>query len=453
MKNLLRLFGIIAISVIIGISLSSCDEPGSTEGLGNEKNTHIKLTSGTVSNVITMTGETVDISFNANSTGTYYFVVRTSTSSAPSEEAILNQTSTSLNDAMGTGNITALETAFRITGLRDTSTYTVYIIAKNISSTSDLLSISNIKTTAKIKSWTVISRPSDFGSGSIGNVIFSGDKFVVYTNNKLCFSDDGITWTYKTIDFLDSGYSPRDIIYGNGKLLLLASTSYSYDYLIYYSEDGGTTWKKGNNPFNNIIGNKYITIFKYVGDRFIISTKNSANNTTSTPAEFLISTSNDGINWTCVSKDGYTVGNAPYFRDASFGNDIYVGFISTDSFTTDDWELTTGSGLITFNKKTGKFINITTSNYIRTSTDGKTWTYVGNQVSNVHDAKRLITTEEDIFLVGASNFRYIWYSYDGEKWSLHQIEALPNTSSNMEYIACGNGRAIVITSNNIAYTN
>jgi len=33
MKNLLRLFGIITISVIIGISLSACDEPGSDEGV------------------------------------------------------------------------------------------------------------------------------------------------------------------------------------------------------------------------------------------------------------------------------------------------------------------------------------------------------------------------------------------------------------------------------------
>jgi hypothetical protein len=441
-------------------------------GLG-DGNTQIQLTNGNPSELTTWTGETANISFNANSTGTYYYIIRRSTYSAPAVTAILNQTTSSSNTAMGTGSITQVVNTIQVSGLSDNTEYTAYIVAKNSSTTSELLTLSGVTTTAKIKSWTVIDRPAIF-DGMIKKVIFAEGKFLAITNNKLFISTDGITWDSRNLPASGSMNYVTGIAYGNGVLVISLYDYYAHEKskpynTAIFSTDTGNTWNDAiTTPFSDNFQNPP-SLLKFAGSRFIMYNWHRKGLYNDDPATAYFSYSIDGSTWNSSSKDG-TVGDfiVGDVVDVACGNGYYVAtrysgvIISTDGFASANWtplnvswSSDAGMTCIAFNAEKNLFIAADGSR-ISTSTNGSSWSNsitVNNSFTLSHAES--ISSANGVVVIGTDGWKEIWYSSSLEKWSRFAIEGfLVDFAQDTSLVAYGNGRFVVLTSlNEIAYTN
>jgi hypothetical protein len=459
MKNTIKLFGIIAIVAVIGFSFAACGDGGGGGGNNGGNNSgKLALTEVSANDLQTWAGQTATVSFTTSAAGDYYYVLRRSYSTAPTSENILNQTSSSSNTEMRTGAVNKGKNEIKVSGLTQGSEYTAYLLAKNQSNTTDVKTVT-FTPSAKIRgNWTVIDK-SDVLEGNPQHALFAEGKYFAISYSKLFTSQDGMDWTAQNISDLGVagvGGSTFGIAYGNDILMIGVGGN-----SILYSEDGGSTWTKGGNPFDGVTIATYNTpdLLKFAGGKFIISLTNPKSGDSSNPSAIHVAQSADGKTWSYVTKDGYTVSNSPVFYDMAYGNGVYIALhsggwsVSNDGFETNNWtthEYTWGSSA-TYNilcddtVNPNLFLAVNRRTPYIFSNDGSTVDYIRNAgLSNYTEAK-CIVKGDGIYVVGTGGFREIWYSADSEKWYTYafsqdmtgDVFARPNP------IVYGNGKFII----------
>lgn len=115
--------------------------------------------------------------------------------------------------------------------------------------------------------------------------------YIAATNSSLYTSVDGSTWVSRALPNLGSNPRPCDIIYGNGRLIVVADAVSSTAMDFVYTSTNGITWTKTtlNSSFGTY-GNTRM-IIKYSNGKFILGCTTSKN----------LKVSYDGINWTNIS--------------------------------------------------------------------------------------------------------------------------------------------------------
>ena len=465
MKKIFKLIGIIAFAAVIGFSFTACDDEngGGGGGTDNGQNSKLELSSVQALDLATWAGQTATISFKTSADGDYYYVLRRSSTSAPTSEYILKQQLFSYLDAgIGTTTVNKGENTIKISGLTESYEYTAYLLAKNQSNTTDVKTVT-FKPAAKIKNWTVVDKSSVLGnSPSFVDAIFAEGKFFAISSSKIFISQNGLDWTSQNIDFsgLSGSSYPQayGITYGNG-ILMIGIVGDSYATSVIYSDDGGSTWKKGQKPFGDLTLVDYTpkpSMIKFAGGRFIISLTNPNGGYSDDPSAIYVSHSSDGVTWNYVSKDGYTVANRFNIYDIAYGNGIYIGLtgkgwiVSNDGFETNSWtdkSYTWGSSTsdwnIIFDETANLFIGACgTSRYVF-SNDGSSVQYKDLSSSTINSAQS-IAKAEGIYVVGTDGFKEIWYSADGNKWYAFKIAILEDSFAKTYPIVYGNGRFIIL---------
>jgi len=271
--------------------------------------------------------------------------------------------------------------------------------------------------------WIAVNSPfSSPALNSISAIVYGNDRFVAVGGIKMSTSTDGINWTAETEGpFGTRGISA--IAYGNGKFVISEGNTIPK---MAYSSDG-ITWTVINNPFNT---SGYIAPITYGNDKFVaaignkmayssdgvtwtyvtdadklfsfivngsITTRGSISGIAFGNGKFVaggddgylpnrtlkIATSSDGVTWTVVKADTFTIlgqilyGNGKF---VSWGENGILAY-STDGITWTDVPVTanpfyngTSSGTINaVAYGNGKFIAVSKS-MVAYSTDGATWT-------------------------------------------------------------------------------
>ena len=143
----------------------------------------------------------------------------------------------------------------------------------------------------------------------------------------------------------------------------------------------------------------------------------------------------------------------------AYGNGAYVVTdgsstkITTDAGAT--WSNTTGSsgGLADITYNNGKFYGVQTGGWVSESTDGNTWSSIGQIGLGRSGARKIAVSDTGILMVVTTNDQYVdevEVSYDGgATWS---DIALP-ARLKWHGIAYGEGRFVVTNGTNAAYTN
>ena len=157
---------------------------------------------------------------------------------------------------------------------------------------------------------------------SITNIVFGGDKFIVYDKytKKMAYSTDGVTWTAVNVEF-NAFYSGsyddiKDIAWGGGKFVAVGN------YRAAYSSDGITWTAVANSSKEAVEEKKLIEAYSiaYGGGKFVATGPNGSD---------VYST--DGVTWTrgkgyaAMTIDNTTSswGFLPY-NDIAYGNGRFV---------------------------------------------------------------------------------------------------------------------------------
>ena len=246
--------------------------------------------------------------------------------------------------------------------------------------------------------------------------------------------NNGLTLSFlPSIDLPETVGSSSDIVTGQGKIIILGSTSYQNNYL---SKDGGETWETITLPFTN----SRVVAYDKTLDIFVVVATSSTSSTGYNKAAY----SKDGVNWTAVTLPT----NRPFCSLAA-GNGMFIagalnGYIaySTDGKTwTDkaDRLFSNTYARIEFDPRNNLFVAVTSSNSSgRYSRDGETWSAVGGTISLAPDG------------VCIGNGKYLLFDYDGEiavrassslgtsnAWTTKTIPAM--SGGKYEYIFFANG--------------
>ena len=455
---------VLVFSVALLLSVLSCDNSANGSGNGNgngvfgNENRTIVLTNAEFSNLITWTGETAELNFSSNTSGTYYFIIRLSTSAPPTIQQVINQTTNifSPNAAMGTGVISQKEMSIQVSGLTHNREYTAYIVARNASSTSELIVIPNFRTTGKIRNWTVVNRPPIFGNDHIQGFVFADGQFVAVSGRRIFTSVDGIYWEAADMGLptnrnVISGIDPgTGLAYGNGIFVVLVTGRQPF-----FSNDGGKTWQEGSNPFADIDGFSWpLRFVRFAGDRFIISTESSATNLGNASTRTIFSYSKDGMNWNLVSRDdGWTISDSrARYDDVAYGNGKHIAVrfrghaISTDGFATTNWtdrehNLWHHGSVITYNHIIGSFI-VASARTVFFSTDGISWTSMNAGAATGPSARRIVFTDGAIVI--GTDRNDIFISHIGEEFTRFAIPGFSSIIQQTSLLAYGNGRFVIL---------
>ena len=171
------------------------------------------------------------------------------------------------------------------------------------------------------KTWTTISA-SDISEGAVMayNLTYTNGYFFVALSMqdrnkvKIAYSIDSITWNVIESDTFGS-FNVRNIVYGNGRLLILSGQSrhlfpYSNDYGVNltYSDDGGRTWHltEASNDYEKW---SWISEITFVNGYFIAVGDSQR-----------VAYSRDGINWVNVD-DAFNWIN---YRASAYGSGLHV---------------------------------------------------------------------------------------------------------------------------------
>jgi len=181
-------------------------------------------------------------------------------------------------------------------------------------------------------------------------IVYGGNKFVAWQNNKIATSEDGITWTALEPFGIDA---IKKIIWANDKFIGWTNRSF-------YSTDG-VTWE--NTP--STIGDIYS--IAYGNGRYVAFGRLDQ------------AYSTDGINWTNAGNIDHA-----YVNNIAWGNNKFIATTSSETWYTssngESWTEETGkhfASLILWGNN--KFVTV--GHDTRSSSDGITWTNHGNFLS------------------------------------------------------------------------
>jgi hypothetical protein len=458
MKNTIKLFGIIVTVAVIGFSFAACgDSGGGGNNNGGNNNGKLELTEVSAKDLQTWAGQTAAISFTTSAAGDYYYILRRSYSTEPTSEDILNQKSSSSNVEMRTEAVNKGKNEIKVSGLTQGYEYTAYLLAKNQSNTTDVKTVT-FTPSAKIRgNWTVTDKSDALGADPrINYTLYAEGKFFAVSSTKIFSSPDGMDWTTQNVSDFGVGGNVQGIAYGNGIIMMLFGAR-----TILYSDDGGSTWQKGGDPFDGVVIDtyNYPDLLKFAGGKFIISLTNPSSGSIGIPSAIYVAQSADGKTWSYVTKDGYTVGNTLIFRDIVYGNGVYIALhwggwsVSNDGFETSDWtthDYVWGSSA-TFNilcddtVNPNRFIAVNGRTPYIFGNDGSTVDYIRNAGLSNYTEAQCIVKGDGIYVVGTDSFREIWYSADSEKWSTYTFSAdiIGGTFAKTHPMVYGNGKFII----------
>jgi hypothetical protein len=421
MKNLFRLFGLIALIAVIGFSMAACG--GDDDGGG--------------SNTATYTGK------SGGTTYTLKITENTTRYTAQSGDAYVltagSNTSKGMVDSFENGVFTLIPSN------APTSSFTVTVSGSSITSMNNTITWTD-NTTASAPgeftggggggggmAWTAVAN-SPFGTSDIFAVAYGGDKFVaVGKDGKTAYSSDGINWTGKTItNKYGSTSNFSAIAYGNG--MFVSEWAFS----IMYSSDG-IDWTEAN--ISGGSSKPHINSIAYGGGKFVGVGMGAASN---------IATSTDGINWSTVLLSDVRSINAVAYGNGMFvaaGESPDVDIIILTSTDGTNWTnipvdlsdifLSFEINVIAFGN--GKFVAGSLGR-MATSTDGAKWS--GGRV-NVFSSFTIgaITFDNGKFVAGNS-IGVMGTSTDGTTWTGTSNSTFGMDSINS--IAYGNGKFVAV---------
>jgi len=346
MKNLVKLFGLIALVAVIVFSVAGCGGDG---GGGDPE------LSGTISiipNTDVYTGATLTATYIGSEPGISYQWKRDTTNLGTEQTQVADQA----------GNYTVTISA---AGYKSKTSYAVRVTVP----------------TGLV--WNPLT-DSTFDPSNISAIAYGNNIFVAGTSGgKIATSSDGTTWTWQGVINelysndrpLFSGYDPlRAIAYGNGKFIAVGGED---EVEMAISTNNGTTWQDVRTTWQDI-NNKPFGYYKnfntivYGNNTFVAVGSNGK-----------IATSPDGTNWTAVTNS--TFGSYD-IKAIAFGNGKFVA-VGDDSSSSD-------SSIIK----------------IATSPDGITWTAVSNATFDLYDSINSIAYGNNTFVVAGYYSGYLNYS-------------------------------------------
>jgi len=450
MKNLFKVFSIIALAAVIGFSMAACEGDDDGGGGGATITDHLngKWESGdgetitfsgssfvvaqdgeafmrgtyttgarSISATITMTvkeahgnflteilgDEEVDVTFTNkwyaknDVTNLYKAWLKTL------DPSLTNAQITEYLDEYGVSdNIDALfptttaainDNSMTLTVFGETSTYT-----KSGGSTTPGGQTPGGQTPGGNSGWNAVANSTFGGNSFINAIAYGNGKFVaVGDDGKIAYSTNGATWTaVPNSTFGSNGI--YDIAFGDGKFVAVGSTS------IAYSSDG-VSWAAANTPF---VGGRAIA---YGGGKFVVG-RGSAGGDAS-PVAY----SSDGIQWTRGT------GNMYSHEAIAYGGGMFVvvsGNANQRGYSSDGVNWTR----VTYNSTTydravaygsGKFIAVAGYGRIVYSSDGATWNTVQSYVFEGDDINAIIFANGK-FAAGGDKGK-IATSNDGITWT------------------------------------
>lgn len=245
----------------------------------------------------------------------------------------------------------------------------------------------NIYTTTNGESWTRIKVPVIYGQ--FGTVKYINNKFVLVGDTVIYYSDDGENWTQSSMAGLEVTNYWRDIAYGNGKYVMIRSSSASYA-MIATSTDL-ENWTQIS------IGTTYLLEnIEYGNGKFVIITNVRT-----------IIYSTDGENWTTSATALDTSINP---QTICYGNNLFIIAGGNSNRNTDIYY---------------------------TSTDGISWTKRYFGINGLYQSIKYLNNK---YYAVANGSTKILVSSNGTSWSSY---ILKNRTGSMLEIAYGNGILLV----------
>jgi len=308
-----------------------------------------------------------------------------------------------------------------------------------------------------VKDWIAINSPfSNPAVDSISAIVYGNNRFVAVGSamggGKMSTSTDGINWTAETAGpFGTRGISA--IAYGDGKFVISEGTSAKPK--MAYSSDG-VTWTVINNPFNT---NGYIAPIAYGNGKFVAAFGNE------------MAYSSDGITWAYVTNadklfnyfynntlmsrgsiSGIAFGNGKFVAGGDDGNKTLKIATSSDGVTWTVVKADTFTILGQILYGNGKFVSWGENGILAYSTDGITWTDVPITINPFYSG----TSSGDIYSIAFGNGKFvaisnsiIAYSTDGATWTEEKNSTLWTVIKDSTYgtgkvraLAYGNGKFV-----------
>ncbi|MCL1867420.1 MAG: putative Ig domain-containing protein [Paludibacter sp.] len=424
MKNVLKMFGIIALVAVIGFSITSCGggDDGGGNGNGNGNGSGNGNNSGTAPTITTA-------SLPNGTVGTAYSQTLAATGDTPI-------TWTLESGALPTG--LSLATTGVISGTPTTaatSTFTVKATnakGNNTKSLSITITGGSSGGGGNPASWTVVAN-STFGSETNGRsdikgIAYGNGKFVAvgYGSGKIAYSSDGINWTAAT----NSGYDLSKVVWGKDKFVAVGSSG-----KMVYSSNGETWTAVTNSTFTS---GDTINAIAWGNNTFVAGGSGGK-----------MAYSSDGITWQAVTNSTFD----DSIRDIKWGNDRFVAMARVDktaySMNGTSWTAGGTFGGTRMAWGSNKFVVPNgTSTGIGYSSDSVAWTQVS--VSGV--SMYSITYGNGRFVICGGD--KMAFSTDGIVWTVVEY-TIQNRGSNLFNgdIVWGNNKFVAVGQNGlIAYS-
>jgi hypothetical protein len=212
---------------------------------------------------------------------------------------------------------------------------------------------------------------------------------------------DGVTWTSRTMPVSSAWFAATQ---GNGTFVVASFSvqSYSVSSLAYYSTDG-LNWSSASGFPTNFSPDKAV----YTNSQFFLVGEVEGGGS-------VFYKSSNGASWSSTPSPS---GVSRTF-DIAYGNGTYVVISGSNSFTSTDLSSWSNSvsqgGALSICFGNGVFI-LGTSTGLRRSTDGISWTTVSGAPTYIYDA-----VYDGTKFIGVTNSGTVVTSTDGLTWSVYQ---------------------------------
>jgi hypothetical protein len=415
MKNLFRLFGIIALAAVIGFSFAACSDGGGDDD-GDDGN-------GTATYTGVSGGQTYTLKITENTArytakdGDDYELTAGTNKSAGKVDNVAGSELT-LKPSNATATFTATISGKNLTALNGTITWTD---KKTTAAPGELIGTGGNSGGSSGSGWTAVTT-NVFDGNAIKSIAYGGGKFVAGNNDgKMAYSSDGITWTAINTTLGTSDINA--IIYANNKFVAVGNGGIA-------TSTDGTTWTVAatTTVWGSSGGIKGIA---YGNNRFV-----------AVGAQGRKAYSTDGTTWTRG-----TGGNPITDLNAiAYGNNkfVAVGLNATLEYSSDNGATWTEGSFISYTSTNAiiyannKFVAGANGGNMAYSTDGVTWTAVSYSTFG-ETSIRAIAYGNGKFVAGGERGK-IATSTDGVTWTAGNI------GDDTYGIAYGGGKFVAVGS-------
>ena len=276
-----------------------------------------------------------------------------------------------------------------------------------------------------------------FGNSKVNAIARGNNKFVIVGNDgKIAYSQTGFSWTL--VDDSTFGTTSINAITYSNKMNKFVAVGESGKAA--YSVDGVTWITVADTTFegNNINDITYQDMFIIVGDNG--------------KAAYSV----DGVTWTKIANTTFSASYSGSIYSIAYGSDkfVIVGHYGKAAYSNDGITWTAISNtrftdsILSIIYKNNLFIAVSESGKAGYSSDGLSWSIIDNVklgYALAYGAGKYVSAGPSV---------YIYYSYDGKKWSLAQDLTIVSDSNTLNSIAFGNGKFISVgNGNSISYSN